>query len=241
MVEIREISMIIVVASISLAISYIPAFPIIGFQGFITLGALAGVINGLYLGLRRGLYSVVIVLALTALINPGIISLMGPFYPLPLVIGWITSSLAYRYGPIVSYIPILISAILFIIVNYFAIARYLNYLFFDTLFPIALIAIYVFRGRIGLGKRVEELKTSIAVSYGVVGDHLGGSIGASLNILYLQGYLNTLLNNPEQLDNWCSIWSTVAYIYPVERILLIIIGILVVQTPIAVWRRMVKK
>ncbi len=74
------IASIIVVSGTAIALNLIPAFPIIGGAGFITLGALAGSIIGIYLGLRLGITAVLITLVVTIQFNSSLITFLGPFF-----------------------------------------------------------------------------------------------------------------------------------------------------------------
>ena len=236
--EVKSIASIITIAAVSLFLSIIPAFPIVGFSGVITLGALSGSLIGIFLKPRKGLIAVLIVAILTPVLNPGIVSLLGYFYFLPLLLSWLSSTLFFFKSPIYSIIIILASIVVLVIVHGKLITYYPQYLVYDLLMPfVAILFYYIFYFK---NKATVQLRSIGAIINGVIGDHLGGSIAFSINYLYLitnNGVSNIvkLFQDQVALNKWVTTWSTVACIYPVERTIIIIIGIFVVMPTIAAW------
>ncbi len=240
--EVKTIASIITIASASLFLSIIPAFPIIGFNGFITLGALSGSLIGIFLKPKEGVIAVLIVAILSLVLNPGILSLLGYLYFLPLFISWLVSTLFFYKSPIYSFLLLLVSITVFILVHEKLIVYYPEYLVYDILMPVlTIIFYYIFYFKKAI---TIQLKSIGAIINGVIGDHLGGTIAFSINYLYLitsNGVSNIvkLYQDPVALNKWINTWSTVACIYPIERTIIIIIGILVVMPTIVAWLKFV--
>ncbi len=236
--EVKSIASIITIAAVSLFLSIIPAFPIIGFSGVITLGALSGSLIGIFLKPRKGLIAVLIVAILTPVLNPGIVSVLGYFYFLPLLLSWLSSTLFFYKSPIYSFITILASIVILVIVHGKLIMHYPQYLVYDLLMPfITLLAYYTFYSKNAVTMRLRSIG---AIINGVIGDHLGGSIAFSINYLYLMtndsvSNIVKLLQDQVALSKWVTAWSTAACIYPVERTIIIIVGIIIVMPTIAAW------
>jgi len=236
--EVKSVASIITIAAVSLFLSIIPAFPIVGFSGVITLGALSGSLIGIFLKPRKGFIAVLIVTILTPILNPGIISLLGYFYFLPLLLSWLSSTLFFYKYPIYSFTIILASIVILVMVHGKLITHYPQYLVYDLIMPfITLLAYYIFHFKNAV---TIQLKSIGAIINGVIGDHLGGSIAFSINYLYLMINDNVsnivkLLQDQVALSKWVTAWSTAACIYPIERTIIIIIGVFVVMPTIAAW------
>ncbi len=236
--EVKSIAAIITIAAVSLFLSIIPAFPIIGFSGVITLGALSGSLIGIFLGPRKGIIALLLVMMLMPLVNPGLLSVLGYFYFLPLFLSWLSSTFFFYKSPIYSFIIILSSIVVFVLIHGKLITYYPQYLLYDLLMPFITILFYYifcFKNAVTL-----QLRSIGAVIFGIIGDHLGGSIAFSINYLYLVTNNNIpnivrLLQDKAALNKWITAWSAVSCIYPIERTIIMIIGVLVVMPTIAAW------
>ena len=236
---VRDIALILSFTGLALALSVIPAFPIIGFTGSITLGALAGTLLALYLEPRLGIIAVLLVIAATPFINPGLISLLGfQTYYLPIVFSWTLAVLYYRFKPLYALALFLAYIIALAVSHGVLLGYYMEYIVYDLAVPPAyLLAHYVLA-------RVfdrELLRAVGAIIYGVIGDHIGGSTAAAIYYLHIMGLYNQLLNSEKALNGWVTIWKTVSYIYPVERTILIIIGLISFIPSIRAWKKYYKK
>lgn len=236
---VKEAALILSFTGLALALSVIPAFPIIGFSGTITLGALAGSMLALYLDPRLGLISVLLVIAATPFINPGLISVLGlQLYYLPIVFSWSLAVLYYRFKPYYSLALFTVYLVILVVSHGVLLRYYVEYLVYDALTPpIYLLLHYLLRR--GLGEGV--LRAVGGIVYGVIGDHIGGSTAAAIYYLYIMGLYNQFLSNSEALKGWVTVWRSVAYIYPVERTILIIIGLIAFIPSIRAWRRYYEK
>ncbi|MCD6300593.1 MAG: hypothetical protein J7L82_00805 [Staphylothermus sp.] len=218
--DVKTVASIVTIAALSLFLSIIPAFPIVGFSGAITLGALSGTLIGIFLKSREGLIAILLVVVLIPLINPGIMSILGFLYFLPLMLSWLSATLFFYSSSIYSLVLILGSLVVFVIVHGNLITYYPEYLIYDLIVPlINTIGYYIFYFKKAY---TEQLRSIGAVINGIIGDHLGGSIAVSINSF-------------DKLPEWIEIWSTAAWVYPVERTILIIIGILIVMPTIGAW------
>lgn len=230
--NIRDLSIILSFSALVLVLSVIPAFPIIGFSGAITLGALSGTIIGLFLNPFHGLLVVIISLILTPLVNPSTVGLLGYFYFLPLILSWIVSLTFRKYSPLLS-LAILYTGLLgFALAHIFFIDKYIEYLYYDGVVPIAYLVIYYL-----FKQKVPMLKELGAIIYGVLADHVGGSLGFSIMYLYIVKEIDNLFSDINIYNFWISIWKSVAYIYPVERTILILIGGIILLPVLKPWRK----
>lgn len=232
-----ETASVIVVAAVCIVLSIIPAFPIIGAQGVITLGALSGVVTGLFLGVERGIFAVILVVIATLLLNPGLLSILGPLYYMPILLGYFGSSIFFYRSPILGVlVSILSPMIAFVLVNYPLITHYWSFIIYDLAVPFAILFLVL----VAENTRIKhDIRLLGAVVTGVLADHIGGSLAFTLNYLYLQNNIGTLLSSTEALGRWATIFNTVAYIYPAERTILIIIGYILLKATYAPWRRLV--
>lgn len=229
---IRDLSIVLSFASIVLVLSVIPAFPVIGFNGMITLGALAGTIIGIFLNPIHGLIVVIMSSTFLPLINPGIIGILGYFYFLPLLLSWIVSLTFTRKGPMLSLIILMIGLLGFVLVHIYFIDEYIEYLYYDGVLPLIYVVIYYL-----LRNRIPHLRELGAIVYGVIGDHIGGNIGSSIMYLYIFELINKIQSDIRMYNAWVNSWKYVAYIYPFERTIIILIGAIVVLPVLRPWRR----
>ncbi len=232
-----EIAAVIVVVAVCIVLSIIPAFPIIGAQGLITLGALSGVVIGLFLGIRRGIFAVILVAIVLLLVNPGLPIVLGPLYFLPVLLGFIGSSIFFYRSPILGVLSsTVIPLMIFILVNYPLITYYWSFIIYDLVVPFAILLLVLLTKHT---KVKHDILLLGAVTTGIIADHIGGSLAFIINNLYFLKKIEILLSNPEALENWAFTLNTVACIYPVERTILIIIGYLLLRTTYAPWKRLI--
>ncbi len=235
-IHVRNITLIISFTALALVLSIIPAFPMIGFSGTITLGALSGVLIALYLKPRIGSLTLLLVILLTPLVNPGILAILGPqTYYMPILYAWILAVLYYWFKPIYALIVHLSMITGFIISqNLLVVNYYPEYLVYNTVIPpLYLLMHYILKNRID----EDKLKITGSIIYGVIGDHLGGSTAASIFYLHIMGLYQKILHNTQELNGWITMWKTASYIYPIERTVLIIIAILLFLPSINAWRK----
>lgn len=232
-----ETASVIAVASVCIVLSIIPSFPIIGAQGVITLGALSGVVIGLFLGVEKGFFATVLVAIAILLLNPGLLSILGPLYYLPIMLGYLGSSIFFYRSPVLSLLASIISPILaFVLVNYPLITHYWSFIIYDLATPFTILFLVLISKNTGMKHDIRLLG---AVVTGVLADHIGGSLAFTINYLYLQNNIAILISNSESLSNWATIFNTVAYIYPVERTILIIIGYALLKTVYVQWKHFI--
>ena len=229
------IASIIVVSGAAIALNLIPAFPIIGGAGFITLGALAGSIIGIYLGLRLGITAVLITLIVAVQYNSSLITFFGPFFFMPLVISFFVAGTYYSGKPHYSLSILATLYVVFIAVQYPYILNYLGVLVYDVAVTagLAIATPYI------IGKKI--LRGIGSIIAGVIGDHMGGNLAWVLNYLYLQGNISQLATNPEFQANWYKIWNMSACVYPVERTILIIIGSIIILSTLKPWEILIRR
>ncbi|NPA99128.1 MAG: hypothetical protein GXO43_07095 [Crenarchaeota archaeon] len=229
------IASIIVVSGAAIALNLIPAFPIIGGTGFITLGALAGSIIGIYLGLRLGITAVIITLIVAVQYNSSLITLFGPFFFMPLVISYFVAATYYSRKPHYSLGTLAILYAIFIVIQYPYIIHYLSVLIYDVAVTIglAIVTPYI------IGKNI--LRGIGSIIAGIIADHMAGNLAWVLNYLYLQGNIAQLVSDPKFQENWYKIWNMSAYIYPIERTILIIIGAIIILSTLKPWEILVRR
>ncbi len=231
------IASIIVVSGTAIALNLIPAFPIIGGAGFITLGALAGSIIGIYLGLRLGITAVLITLIVAIQFNSSLITFFGPFFFMPLVFSFLVAGTYYSGKPHYSLGLLGVLTLVFITIQYPYILNYLSVLVYDVAITLglAIATPYI------IGKNKDILRGVGSVIAGVTADHMSGNLAWVLNYLYLQGNISRLATNPAFQTNWYKIWNMSACVYPIERTILIIIGSIVVISTLKPWEILIRR
>ncbi|ADI31892.1 hypothetical protein [Staphylothermus hellenicus] len=121
-------------------------------------------------------------------------------------------------SPLLSLAILYMGILGFVLVHIFFIDKYIEYLYYDGLVPIAYLAVYYL-----FKHRIPMLKELGAIIYGVIADHVGGSLGASITYPSIVGLI--------------SLWKYVAYIYPIERTILILIGAIILLPVLKPWRK----
>ncbi len=209
--SIRYIALVSILIAFTVVITKIPAFPLLGVQGSISLGALVPVIVGFLLPPLPALVVAVIGGGIASLIPPA--GIFGPFSPLPMVLGTLASSMIFYWGRkgLIGYTILHVLLIIgFIAVSGSVFWEYYYYPWFHVLGLIIAVATYTWIR--------EPYKYIIPAGFaGPLVDHMTGSLIAQIYFPLVAGF-----TIPPQ------IWASVSFIYPVERTVLIVIGIVVV-------------
>ena len=221
----RYIALISVLVAFTVVVTKIPAFPLLGVQGSISLGAVVPVIVGFLLPPLPALIVAVVGGGIASLIPPA--GIFGPLSPLPMVLGTLASSMVFYLGRrgLAGYIVLHVSLILgFIAVSGSAFREFYYYPWFHVLGLIVATIAYL--------RLREPYKYIVPAGIaGVLVDHMTGSLVAQLYFPLVAGFTIP----PE-------IWASVSFIYPVERTILIVIALVVVgalyrMKVAAPWRR----
>ncbi len=221
----RYIALISVLIAFTVVVTKIPAFPLFGVQGSISLGAIVPVIVGFLLPPIPALVVAVVGGGIASLIPPA--GIFGPLSPLPMVLGTLAASMVFYYGRrgLVGYVVLHVLLILgFIAVSGSAFAEFYYYPWFHVLGLAIAVAGFLWLK--------EPYKYIIPAGIaGVLVDHMTGSLVAQVYFPLVAGFTIP-----------AEIWASVSFIYPVERTVLIAIAVIVVgvlyRMRVAVpWRR----
>ncbi len=222
----KEIALISVLIAFTVVVTKIPAFPLLGVQGSISLGAIVPVIIGFLLPPPQALITAVIGGSIASIIPPA--GVFGPLSPLPMVLATLAASMIFYWGVkgLASYVSLHLLVILgFIAAN---VRGFLEYYYYYPWFHVLGLIIAV----AGFLLLKEPYKHIIPAGVaGVLVDHMSGSLVAQVYFPLVAGFTIP----PE-------IWATVSFIYPVERTILIaiavaVVGILYRMKVAAPWRK----
>ncbi len=223
--SVRYIALTSVLIAFTVVVTKIPAFPLFGVQGSISLGAVVPVIVGFLLPPLPALVVAVIGGGIASLIPPA--GIFGPLSPLPMVLGTLASSMIFYWGKrgFTGYIVLHVLLILgFIAVSGSVFNEFYFYPWFHVL-GLLLAVIFFLRVR-------EPYKYIVPAGIaGILVDHMTGSLVAQVYFPLVAGF-----SIPPE------IWASVSFIYPVERTVLIVIAVIVVgvlyrMKVAAPWRR----
>jgi len=198
-----------VLTALAIIITMMPVFNVVGVEGVsITLGAIASVLLGVLLLPREAIISAIIAGILSTIIPPP--GIFGPLSPLPLTIATIAVVLVYRfkYKGLIGYLILhLVLIALFIIVS--------GIRFFEE-FPLYpwfhILGASITTLLLVLKRTWFTLLISASIT-GVLIDHIVGSTLAQVYFPLVAGF--TIPG---------SVWSTITWIYPIERTILIVIA-----------------
>ncbi len=207
----RYIALISVLIAFTVVVTKIPAFPLFGVQGSISLGAIVPVIVGFLLPPLPALVVAVVGGGIASLIPPA--GIFGPLSPLPMVLGTLAASIVFYLGRrgFIGYIALHVLLILgFIAVSGGAFSEFYYYPWFHVLGLIVAILVFLWF------KEPYKYMISAGVA-GVLVDHMAGSLVAQVYFPLVAGFTIP-----------AEIWASVSFIYPVERTILIVIAVVVV-------------
>lgn len=208
----RRIALVSILIAFTVVISKVPAFPLLGVQGTISLGAIVPVIVGFLLPPLPALIVAIIGGGIASLIPP--LGIFGPLSPLPMVLATLAASMIFYWGRrgLIGYILIHLLLILgFIAVSGDSFREYYYYPWFHVLGLVIAVTV-------SLLPREPYRYTIPAGIAGVLVDHMTGSLVAQVYFPLVAGFTIP----PE-------IWASVSFIYPVERTILIVIAVIVVD------------